>query len=77
MSTVKEQLSSLWLEVVGVSDVADDADFAATGGTSLAAVHLAAEIQEQFGVAVDAIEIIEQSFGGIVDLVETAWLPER
>ncbi len=71
MSTVRERLSSLWLEVVGASDVADDADFAASGGTSLAAVHLAAEIQDEFGVAVDAIEIIEQTFGGIVGLVET------
>lgn len=71
MSTIRERLSCLWLGVVGASYIADDADFAASGGTSLAAVHLAAEIQEEFGVGVDAIEIIEQTFGGIVGLVET------
>lgn len=35
-----------------------------SGGTSLKAVYLAAAIQEEFGVAVDAIEIIEQGVVG-------------
>ncbi len=71
MSTVKERRSSLWLKAVSASD-STDADFYASRDTSLPAIHLAEAIQEEFDVAIGAIEMIERTLGGIVGLVETS-----
>ncbi|MER5527200.1 phosphopantetheine-binding protein [Streptomyces sp. NPDC002677] len=64
MSEVNERLASLWRELLTCADASADADFFDLGGTSIAAVYLAAMIQETFGVAVDAIEVVTlRTFG--------------
>lgn len=70
MSTIVDRLRPLWCEVVKTDEVSADADFIKSGGTSLGAVHLAAGIQDEFGVVVDAIDILEQgSFRNITELI--------
>lgn len=75
MNTIEERLSPLWCGVVGTTDVRADTDFLDSGGNSLKAVYLAAAIQDEFAVPVDAIEIIEQGiFAKIAALIETRLL---
>lgn len=65
-----DQLAAAWCTVLHTGRVEPGDDFVESGGTSIAAVHLAAAIQEDLGVAIDAIEILEQgTFGAIGDLV--------
>jgi acyl carrier protein len=55
---VNRRLAALWSELLGSGEIAGDADFFDCGGTSVDAVHLAALIQENFEVSVDAIEVV-------------------
>jgi acyl carrier protein len=57
-SDVDDQLAALWTELLECETATGDADFFDSGGTSITAVHLAALIQETFGVSVDAIEVV-------------------
>jgi acyl carrier protein len=60
----------MWKECLDVTEVDETSDFLDQGGTSIAAVHLAASIQEHLAVAIDAIEIVEAPvFGQILALV--------
>ena len=52
------RLRTLWSELLSCGEVTDEADFFDCGGTSVLAVHLAALVQEHFGVPVDAIEVV-------------------
>lgn len=54
------KLRALWSELLDCGEVGDDSDFFECGGTSILAVHLAALIQEHFGVPIDAVEIVVQ-----------------
>ena len=66
-----ERLTPLWIEVLGGAAPARDADFFDYGGTSVEAVHLAAAIQENLGISVDAVEVVLlRVFDKIADLVE-------
>jgi hypothetical protein len=66
-----EQLAHLWTEVLDGAAAAPDADFFDCGGTSMEAVYLAAAIQENLGIAVDAIEVVVlRAFGRIAELIE-------
>jgi len=47
---MSDRLRNLWVETLGVSDIADDDDFFDIGGNSLSAVELVSRIREQFGV---------------------------
>lgn len=58
MADVDGQLATAWLDLLACGHVSGDADFFECGGSSIAAVHLAATIQETFGVPVDAIEVV-------------------
>ncbi|MFI6084304.1 phosphopantetheine-binding protein [Streptomyces sp. NPDC051217] len=69
---VQEKLAGLWTDLLGCDEVNDDTDFFDCGGTSIAAVHLAARIQAMFGVPVDAIEVVvEKKFGSLAALIDS------
>lgn len=68
--TATEHLAPLWTELLGGTAPDRDADFFDCGGTSVDAVHLAAAIQENLGVSVDAVDVVLlRTFGTIADLV--------
>lgn len=70
MTDVAEQLRTLWTGVLPDGEVTDDSDFLESGGSSIDAVYLAAGIQETFGVAVDAIEVVSHPrFADLSELV--------
>ncbi len=71
MDETRTKLAELWTGLLNVDEVTDDSDFFVCGGTSITAVHLAARIQQTFGVPVDAVEIvIEKDFGKLALLLE-------
>jgi amino acid adenylation domain-containing protein len=57
---VLEEVRRIWSEVLGVREVANDADFFDLGGDSLLATHLAALLREQLAVEVPLRTIFEQ-----------------
>lgn len=68
---VRNKLTALWGEILD-SEINDDSDFFECGGTSIDAVYLAAGIQESFGVAVDAIEVvIVRKFHDLASLISS------
>ncbi|MET8295782.1 MULTISPECIES: phosphopantetheine-binding protein [unclassified Streptomyces] len=70
MSEVREHLAKIWKNLLKVEQVTDESDFFENGGTSITAVYLAADIQEECRLAVDAIEIVlNPKFGELVTLV--------
>ncbi|MEK8174889.1 acyl carrier protein [Streptomyces sp. M19] len=70
MSDVHGKLADLWIELLKSEEVTADTDFFESGGTSIVAVYLAAEIQEAFHVPVDAIEVVSHPrFGDLTALV--------
>jgi acyl carrier protein len=72
VNNVDGRLARLWRELLAGEQVSGDADFFGHGGTSIAAVYLAAMIQEQFGVAVDAIEVVTlRTFDQLSQLITT------
>jgi acyl carrier protein len=58
LADIAAQLREIWSEVLHRDDIRDDSDFFALGGSSIAAVHLAAVAQEHLGIEVDAIEVV-------------------
>lgn len=71
MSDVNTELATVWSELLKTDEVTADADFFANGGTSIVAVHFAALVQEKFGIAVDAIEVVAHPrFADIAALVQ-------
>jgi acyl carrier protein len=65
-----DRLGAMWSELLDCDHATEDSDFFECGGTSILAVHLAASIQEEFGVPVDAVEVVvERRFGRIAGLV--------
>ncbi|MEK2491110.1 phosphopantetheine-binding protein [Kitasatospora purpeofusca] len=70
MADVNSRLAALWTELLGCEDVTEDTDFFESGGTSVVAVYLAAEIQDQLRIEIDAIEIVtHRTFGELAALV--------
>jgi acyl carrier protein len=70
VSDANRRLADLWTELLEMEEVNDDTDFFASGGTSILAVYMAAEIQETFEVAIDAIEVVSHPrFGDLAVLV--------
>lgn len=70
MTEVEQKLGALWSKLLDCGEVTEDADFFDCGGTSIAAVHLAALIQENFGLLVDAVEVVvERKLGRIAALI--------
>ncbi|MEU4895151.1 acyl carrier protein [Streptomyces sp. NPDC044780] len=71
MSDLKVTLADLWRELLKIEEVTEDTDFFDAGGTSIVAVYLAAEIQERFGAAVDAVDVVTYPrFADLSGLVE-------
>ncbi|MDH6578573.1 acyl carrier protein [Kitasatospora sp. MAP5-34] len=58
MEDLQSKLAALWADLLKSGTPDGAADFFECGGTSLTAVHLAALIQEQFQVSVDAVEVV-------------------
>ena len=58
MPDLSSELRTLWMAVLERQDVADDSDFFDLGGTSIAAVTLAAMVQEELGIALDALDVV-------------------
>lgn len=81
MHDIDGELRAIWSETLAqdsgpdvsglpAGEVADGSDFFKQGGTSVAAVYLAARIQERIGVPVDAIEIVlNPTFGALRAIV--------
>lgn len=70
MSDTVSRLAELWTELLDTEDSGEDADFFDCGGTSISAVHLAALIQENLSVAIDAIEVVKlRTLGRISETV--------
>ncbi|MFD4831251.1 acyl carrier protein [Streptomyces uncialis] len=70
MHDVDSKLAQMWDQLLKSGEITPDSDFFACGGTSIVAVYLAAEIQETFQVAVDAVEVVQYpAFGDLVALV--------
>lgn len=71
MSDVNGELANLWRELLKIDEVTADTDFFDAGGTSIVAVYLAAEIQEKFGAAVDAVDVVRHPrFAELAGLLE-------
>ena len=58
MANVDEQVKAIWSEVLQCDDVDGESNFFDQGGTSIAAVYLAAAVQERLGVGLDAVEVV-------------------
>ncbi|MCQ4083497.1 phosphopantetheine-binding protein [Streptomyces sp. RB6PN25] len=72
MHDAQTKLAALWADLLNCEEVTGDTDFFDCGGTSITAVHLAARIQETFGVSVDAIEVVvEKEFGKLARLLDS------
>lgn len=56
---IEDRMRVLWEQMLGLLDIAGDADFFELGGTSLAAVQLVSRIQEEFGVQLSVGMIFE------------------
>ncbi|MFJ8434733.1 phosphopantetheine-binding protein [Kitasatospora sp. NPDC094019] len=70
MADVNSRLAALWTELLGCEEVTEETDFFESGGTSVVAVHLAAEIQDRLLIEVDAIEIVtHRTFGELAALL--------
>ena len=70
MSEIREHVAKIWMNLLKVEEVTDESDFFDSGGTSIVAVYLAADIQNECQLAVDAIEIIlNPKFGQLVALI--------
>ncbi|GAA4225083.1 hypothetical protein GCM10022254_06190 [Actinomadura meridiana] len=70
MVDVEQTLSEMWSDLLECGAVTEESDFFECGGTSVTAVHLAALIQDQFGVTFDAVEVVvERKFGKMTDLL--------
>ncbi len=54
---VKERLKAIWCRVLRVEDVAFDANFFEVGGTSLRAIQVHRQLQEEFEVEIDVVEL--------------------
>lgn len=71
-SDIDAQFASLWTDLLECDTPSGDADFFDCGGTSIMAVHLAARVQETFGVAVDAIEVVTlRTFAQLSTLIDS------
>ena len=57
----ERQMLTLWQEVLGISDLGVEDDYAAAGGTSLLAARLFAGITQRFGVKLPLTTILEYS----------------
>lgn len=67
---IREELSNLWVALLHCDQVNDDSDFYESGGTSLAAVQFAAQIQEHLSAPINAIDIVRlRAFSKILDKV--------
>ncbi|WP_329325136.1 acyl carrier protein [[Kitasatospora] papulosa] len=55
---IKSRLEKIWAAHLECEDDFQSSDFFDCGGTSVTAVHLAADIQEEFGVEIDALEVV-------------------
>lgn len=76
MDDVQDKLAALWTQQLKCGDVTADSDFFDCGGTSIAAVYLAAAVQETFGVSFDALEIVvEQKLGSVARLISARLAP--
>lgn len=76
MGQVQQQLATIWTELLKGDAVTDDSDFFDSGGTSIAAVYLAAAIQESFSVPFDALEVVvERTFSRLASLIITRLTP--
>ncbi|MBB3977043.1 amino acid adenylation domain-containing protein [Rhizobium azooxidifex] len=67
---VTAQLSAIWTEILGVSNVGLDDDFFALGGHSLNAVRMFARMRKEFGVALPLATLFQASrLGDLAALV--------
>jgi FkbH-like protein len=57
----ERQMLVLWQEVLGITDLGIDDDYAALGGTSLLAARLFASISNRFGIKLPLTSILEHS----------------
>lgn len=58
VSTVEEQILTLWREILGDQDASADENFFEAGGTSLVAARLASRLSSQLNFRVAAADIL-------------------
>jgi fengycin family lipopeptide synthetase D len=67
---IQEKLAVSWQNLLDCGEVTGESDFFECGGTSIAAVYLAARVQDTFGVPLDALEVVlERTLGKISALI--------
>ncbi|MDX3578124.1 beta-ketoacyl synthase N-terminal-like domain-containing protein [Streptomyces sp. FL07-04A] len=68
---VLAEVTSVWEAVLGVSDIAPDADFFALGGHSLVAAQIMARLRERFAVRIPLGDLLDaETPAGMTELVE-------
>lgn len=66
---------SVWRDVLGVADLAEDADFFACGGDSMSAMRVASRLGEQLGMPVSTAQVLtEATPRRLADLLEGSTL---
>jgi acyl carrier protein len=65
-------MRNLWCEILGVDTVDDDTSFVELGGTSIAAILLAARISDLLGVDLSSLEILlDECYASFVQRVRS------
>jgi thioesterase domain-containing protein/acyl carrier protein len=73
LTAVETQLAAIWRELLGIEHVARDDDFFERGGHSLLTVHLSAQIEEAFGVALTVAQMLRtRTLADLASAIEAA-----
>ncbi len=73
LDKIHQQLKSIWVEILQLDDVDDDASFFAQGGNSLKATLLIARIRDDFGVDLSVQDFFRKpSVRAVAELIDAA-----
>lgn len=61
MSDIERRIAKIWEKTLKVSPIGLHDDFFVIGGDSLAAVEVMMEVEEEFSIILDPVEILEAS----------------
>jgi acyl carrier protein len=78
-SSLESAIASIWIEILGVEEVAPEHDFFELGGTSLHAARVVTKTRAAFGVKLSAQDLLGHptlgAFAAQVDAARPAELP--
>ncbi len=76
--TVEQRLSGIWQTVLDLPEVAPQDDFFVLGGDSLLAVALLAQVEREFGVALQVVDLVQNpTVAGLATLLRSEDPPPR